>query len=257
MVKRNHINLNKRMLALLSFCIVILLLSWETNRANAAFAGTGIPDESIRIRIIANSDTIADQAMKRVVRDRVEKALAQTVTDPANLDAARAAIRGQLPALREMVGTLLGERGFTYGYEVVLDQAAFPEKMYDARLYGAGSYEALRITLGSGKGKNWWCVLFPPLCFADAVTADAASAAGTDGTKTASVENNAAKAEDTGKPVKLADSGKEAKAADGKDRDQTVKQGEQGTQADNKKPEVRSFFWDKLQQLGSWISGLF
>jgi stage II sporulation protein R len=257
MVKGNHTFLNKRMLALLSFCIVILLLSWETNRANAAFAGTGIPEESIRIRIIANSDTLIDQAMKRVVRDRVEKALAQKVTDPANLDAARAAIRGQLPALREMVGTLLAERGFTYGYEVVLDQATFPEKMYDARLYSAGSYEALRITLGSGKGKNWWCVLFPPLCFADAVTADVASAAGTDGEKAARTESNTEKAEDTGKSVKLAASGKEVATADGKDRDETVKQGKQVTQADNEKPEVRSFFWDKLQQLGSWITGLF
>jgi len=248
MVKRNYSWMNIRMLALLFFSLTILLLSWETNRANAAFAGTGIPDESIRIRIIANSDTIADQAMKRIIRDRVEKVLERTVPEPEDLTAAREAIRGQLPVLRELVGTLLAERGFRYGYEVELEQTEFPEKMYGARLYSSGSYEALRITLGKGDGKNWWCVLFPPLCFADAVTAETASAAGTDGGKAGKADKGEVKTE-------IKAEGKQAKLSAAAGIEAAGGEAENG--GGNEKPEVRSFFWDKLQQLGSWIKGLF
>jgi len=149
--------------------MTVLLVNWQTQKADAAFGQNGIPGDSIRIRIIANSDTIQDQAIKRVISDRVADELNGWVAEPSDLNEARAAIREHLPEIERLVGRLLATRGFAYGYSVELGKVEFPDKMFASRLYPAGDYEALRITLGKGEGQNWWCVLFPPLCFADAV----------------------------------------------------------------------------------------
>ncbi|MNI70658.1 Stage II sporulation protein R [compost metagenome] len=112
--------------------------------------------------------------------------------------------------------------------------------MYGGTVYPAGDYEAVRVTLGAGKGQNWWCVLFPPLCFIDAGSGDAAAK----GTKTAS----AAAAGDDGKGGKVAASDKEAV--------QTVSAAGGAVNEEAEAPKVRFFLWDMLQNLWSWISGL-
>jgi stage II sporulation protein R len=95
------------------------------------------------------------------------------VKEPDGIENARRVVQEQLPALRELVGHELGNRGLKYNYKVELGSVPFPTKMYGDRVYPAGNYEALRITLGQGEGQNWWCVLFPPLCFVDAVSGEA------------------------------------------------------------------------------------
>ncbi|KAA2302408.1 stage II sporulation protein R, partial [Clostridioides difficile] len=107
-----------------------------------------------------------------------------------------------------------------YEYQVELGSVPFPTKLYGGTVYPAGDYEAVRITLGEGKGQNWWCVLFPPLCFIDAGTGDALA-----------------------KPSTVS-----AAAAEPGDAEASV-------QGDT--PEARFFLWDMAVKLWSWVTGLF
>jgi stage II sporulation protein R len=95
------------------------------------------------------------------------------VKEPDGIEAARRIVTAEIPALQALVGHELLEHGYNYTYKVELGIVPFPTKMYGNRVYPAGNYEALRITLGSGLGQNWWCVLFPPLCFMDAISGEA------------------------------------------------------------------------------------
>ncbi|QGQ93463.1 stage II sporulation protein R [Paenibacillus psychroresistens] len=158
---------------LMVFAIIILITCWESNRNNIALADSAIPEQSIRLRILANSDSIADQVMKRKVRDVVIAQMNTWVKEPDGIEYARRVVREQLPAMQMLVQKELASHGYNYGAQVELGQVPFPTKMYGNRVYPAGEYEALRITLGRGDGQNWWCVLFPPLCFVDAISGEA------------------------------------------------------------------------------------
>ncbi len=128
-----------------------------------------IPDEAIRLRILANSDAEEDQDVKHLVRDRVSEVVSSWVEDMDDIDEARNLIQSRLPEIEVIVRNVLEEAGedgggFTVDYGTNI---AFPMKLYGDYLYPPGEYEAILITIGEGAGSNWWCVLFPPLCFLD------------------------------------------------------------------------------------------
>lgn len=162
----------------LVFILFVLLMSWDVIKQDMAIAASNnniIPDEAIRLRIIANSDSPEDQWLKRKVRDIVIDELnvwSQSVND---ISEARTLIDEQIPNLQQLVEEAVRDNGFPYSEQVRIELGSvpFPTKMYGNIVYPAGDYEALRITLGSGQGQNWWCVLFPPLCFVDMSTGDA------------------------------------------------------------------------------------
>lgn len=127
-----------------------------------------IPDEAIRLRILANSDDEADQEIKHLVRDQVNKHISEWVADISDIDEARKLIQDNIPAINEIVAQTLKKAGSNADYQVEYgENITFPAKLYGSYLYPAGEYEAVLITLGKGDGANWWCVLFPPLCFLD------------------------------------------------------------------------------------------
>lgn len=126
-----------------------------------------IPDEAIRLRILANSDNEKDQAVKRLIRDEVNADITKWVKDLTSLDEAREVIQSHLPDIQETAKEVMQENGIEQSVKVDFGQAEFPTKLYGQFLYPAGEYEAVIITLGEGEGANWWCVLFPPLCFLD------------------------------------------------------------------------------------------
>ncbi|MDU2242485.1 MAG: stage II sporulation protein R [Paenibacillus sp.] len=227
---------SRKKLALFFFSIVMLLMSWEGQMVDtAAAAGTQgvIPQESIRLRILANSDGTTDQLVKRRVRDAVVEQMNGWVAElenPQSLDEARRVIRDHLPAIEEQVGQTLQKYGKNYDYQVELGTVPFPTKMYGGAVYPAGNYEALRVTLGEGKGKNWWCVLFPPLCFIVAGSGDALAKDAVAGTDKGAV--TAAKA-----------------SADGAPGD--------AVQVEPEQAEVRFFLWDMLVNFWNWITSLF
>lgn len=157
------------------FALIILMASWEANLVNAAVVEQTIPEDSIRVRILANSDAPGDQWVKRQVRDEMITQMKDWVQGPQTIEEARKRVRTHLRELHSVIGEVLHKYGFTYEYKVELGRIPFPTKMYGNRVYPAGDYEALLITLGKGAGQNWWCVLFPPLCFVNINTGDAVS----------------------------------------------------------------------------------
>jgi stage II sporulation protein R len=252
------------------------MASWDAGRSTAAFAAGDIPQDAIRLRILANSDTANDQWIKHKVRDAVVDQMNQWVGGPQTVEEAREMIRSRLPELETLVGDVLTQYGYTYGAQVELGKVPFPTKMYGDKVYPAGDYEALRISLGKGEGQNWWCVLFPPLCFVDAVSNEAVAAKTDDGGKVASEtgagagagdkpagksgetsgERSAGKAADTkapklektsgtsasGKPVALAKAG-DGKAAPVAMAVTAAQQQEEG------KTEYKFFLWELLKKL--------
>ena len=122
------------------------------------------PEEGIfRMHVIANSDSAADQAAKLAVRDAIldyERGMGDT--DSAGEVKARLMEDGK--GLCAAIDKVLHERGMDYSAELQIGTYDFPDREYGGRLYPAGKYQALRVILGEGKGKNWWCVMFPPLC---------------------------------------------------------------------------------------------
>lgn len=126
-----------------------------------------IPDEAIRLRILANSDREADQAVKRLIRDEVNKNITEWVAELTSLEEARKVITSHLDDIQATAERVVAEEGLDQSVQVDFGQAEFPTKLYGQYLYPAGDYEAVIITLGEGDGANWWCVLFPPLCFLD------------------------------------------------------------------------------------------
>ncbi|WP_066059986.1 stage II sporulation protein R [Robertmurraya korlensis] len=126
-----------------------------------------IPNEAIRLRILANSDLEVDQELKREVRDEVNAAITEWVAELTSVEAARDLIQSRLPEIKAIAEEVLEKNGANQSVKTDFGKVEFPTKLYGEFLYPAGEYEAVLITLGEGKGANWWCVLFPPLCFLD------------------------------------------------------------------------------------------
>jgi len=126
-----------------------------------------IPGEAIRLRILANSDFEKDQAIKRKVRDAVNAQITLWVQDLTSMEEARKVINAKLPEIQAISEKVVRDQGSTQSVKVEFGKVQFPTKLYGQFLYPAGEYQAILITLGSGEGANWWCVLYPPLCFLD------------------------------------------------------------------------------------------
>jgi stage II sporulation protein R len=121
----------------------------------------------LRFRVIANSDTAYDEAVKIAVRNLILGDLEPVLGHVHSVSAAQAVIARELPTLRGQVAALLRQDGVSYQAALFLGVTAFPTKAYGTWVLPAGRYPALVVRLGLGEGHNWWCVLFPSLCFID------------------------------------------------------------------------------------------
>lgn len=126
-----------------------------------------IPSDAIRLRILANSDSEEDQALKRKVRDAVNKEITEWVAELTSKEEAKQLLKSKLPEIQKIAEKVVEEENNNQAVKVRFGKVDFPTKLYGEFLYPAGTYEAILITLGKGEGANWWCVLFPPLCFLD------------------------------------------------------------------------------------------
>jgi stage II sporulation protein R len=134
-----------------------------------------IPNEAIRLRILADSDSEKDQEIKRKVRDAVNAEITSWVENLVSLEEARNVIKEGIPELQKIAEDVVAEHGSNQTVKTEFNKVKFPTKLYGQYLYPAGEYEAVLITLGEGTGSNWWCVLFPPLCFLDFSNGEATS----------------------------------------------------------------------------------
>jgi stage II sporulation protein R len=125
----------------------------------------------IRLHVIANSDSPGDQAVKERVRDRIVRDLAPVF---AGMD--QRSVETWIWTNQGLISTLaaevLAEEGLDYPVQVKFGVVPYPTRVYGPAVYPAGRYKSLRLVLGAGEGRNWWCLLFPPLCFVEGTTAD-------------------------------------------------------------------------------------
>jgi len=124
-----------------------------------------IADNVIRFHVVANSDSQIDQAVKDVVRTEVLTNFEGLLALTNNVDESRQLIKGELGAIQAYAETVVRRLGFDCLVEARLDTAFFPTQVYGDLAFPPGMYEALQITIGNGTGQNWWCLMFPPLCF--------------------------------------------------------------------------------------------
>ncbi len=137
----------------LLFCVGILLADKQTLRT-----------QIVRMHVVANSDSTKDQNDKLAVRDAVMQYLQENLKDIKDIYAARQILSKELGTLESIANQTLSVVGSKYSARVTLTQEEFEKREYDTFSLPAGVYESLRIQIGNGEGKNWWCVVFPSFC---------------------------------------------------------------------------------------------
>lgn len=126
-----------------------------------------IQDKLIRFHVIANSDTDEDQNLKLKVRDKVVEALGEKLSNVNSLEEAENILKENIDYVNEIAKEVIEENNYTYEVNTMLSYENFPDKVYGDYIFPQGNYEAFRVIIGEGKGQNWWCVMFPSLCFVD------------------------------------------------------------------------------------------
>ena len=146
----------KKALIIIAIIITIIIYNKEYDKIL-------IPENSIRIRVIANSNNIEDQVLKLKVKEKVESKLYEKLDNTKDINVARNKIKSALPEIDKIVNNTTNSNNYNIKYGTNY----FPKKELNGINYDEGNYESLVINLGEGKGNNWWCVLFPPLCTID------------------------------------------------------------------------------------------
>ena len=149
--------------------ILITLISFFYIFVSATMAKTiEIPEDAIRIRIVPNSNTEYDQKIKTKVKEKLQIEMYQMLKDNNNSEEAKNIIKQNLDNIDKNIKQTLDHENYYKNYTINFGYNYFPQKEYKGIKYKEGYYESLLITLGEGKGDNWWCILFPPLCLIEA-----------------------------------------------------------------------------------------
>lgn len=147
---------------LIIFALVFSITYWFI--ASSANLQYSLSEKVIRLHIIANSNSTFDQALKLKVRDDIIKSISPKLKLSNSLEESRKIIADNLSYVEETANNTIRPYA-EYDVRVALTHSKFPTKNYSNISFPAGNYETLNVTLGTGTGENWWCVMFPPLCF--------------------------------------------------------------------------------------------
>jgi len=151
-------------------CLTLAAGLFLENLSQARYAER-VADQVLRLHVIANSDSEADQELKLRVRDALLAYMAQYGDSFQSAEEAAAFAEEHCEELAAIAAAVVADAGFPYGATASVGPCEFPDKTYDTFTFPAGTYNALRIRLGSAQGHNWWCVLYPPLCLTQEGTA--------------------------------------------------------------------------------------
>ena len=132
------------------------------------YSATGVYDSVIRLHVLANSDSEADQALKLKVRDAVLVQTEALLTDVTTREGAQAVLAEHLDTLQTVAEETLALAGAPSTVSVSLGEEEYPRRAYEHAALPAGEYLSLRVMIGEAEGQNWWCVLFPPMCLSAA-----------------------------------------------------------------------------------------
>jgi len=166
-------------LHLFEIALLVALAVFLASGAAALGRRDAIADKVVRLHVLANSDSEEDQALKLKVRDRVLERATELLEQSENRDQAEECLAEVLPELEALAAEEIAANGYDYQVTARLEETSFPTREYDGFTLPAGKYLALRVVIGEGAGRNWWCVVFPPLCTAaSSEVAETAMAAG-------------------------------------------------------------------------------
>lgn len=155
--------------ALISLFVITGILMFFYHRAvKQQRVQQNIAKEILRLHVVANSDSKEDQELKMKVKETIVTYLRGTMSDAKSVEEARRQIEKRLPEIEVIAEEKMQTEGFSYEAQAELGECYFPVKEYGDLTFPAGEYEALRVNLGESTGKNWWCVMYPSLCFVDA-----------------------------------------------------------------------------------------
>ncbi len=154
----------KRFLILI-FLLFIYTIICAVSYVNAV--SSNIESSVFRLHVIANSDSKEDQDLKYIVRDNILTYINEISKNASTKEEVIEIARNNIDTIKQIAQETVYENGYNYSVNIKIGNFAFPTKRYGDISLPAGFYDALRVEIGSASGQNWWCVMFPPLCFVD------------------------------------------------------------------------------------------
>ncbi len=151
---------------ILIWLLLVALMTTVVFAADSVLTQRALAEKTVRLHVVANSDSEADQRQKLRVRDAVLSAAGALTAECTTAAEARAALLQGLPQIEAAARAVLSGEGSDYPARVTLQEETFGTRRYDTFTLPAGIYPSLRVTIGAGEGHNWWCVVFPSLCTA-------------------------------------------------------------------------------------------
>lgn len=161
----------KYILCLIFGLAAALFVTGLAVNAKQAKIQKNMAEEVFRFHVLANSDSEEDQNLKLKVKEGILAYMREQLPESDSVEMTKAWAVSDLETIRERAQQIISEEGYDYSVQAEVTTCYFPEKTYGDVTFPAGEYEALRIEIGEAKGQNWWCVLYPNLCFIDAVHA--------------------------------------------------------------------------------------
>lgn len=166
--KFKHFNIKKFILLIILLCLYIFInaYSYVTQVSN------DLSNNVFRLHVIANSNSTDDQNLKYIVRDKIIQYMNNLCKNSNSKEETITIISNHLNEFNQIANNTIAESGFNYTSSVEIGNFKFPTKNYEDISFPAGYYDALKIKLGDAQGQNWWCVLYPSLCFIDKTSAE-------------------------------------------------------------------------------------
>lgn len=147
--------------------IIISVIALNTTNISGMANQQDVASKLIRFHVIASSDEKIDQELKLKVRDAILEYISPKLKDGKNIEECREILKNEDKNIKKISQNVIKENGFQYSVSTSLSEEDFPVKTYGNITLPQGKYEAYRVIIGTGTGQNWWCVMFPPLCFID------------------------------------------------------------------------------------------
>lgn len=155
---------------LLIICILLFIYIFICSKSYVSTVSSNISNSVFRLHVIANSDSNEDQTLKYIVRDNLLNYMNTLTTDISSKEIAIKTVREHEKEFYNIAKKTILENGFNYDVKININYSYFPTKSYGDITLPAGYYDCLKVEIGEAKGQNWWCVMFPPLCFVDIST---------------------------------------------------------------------------------------
>ena len=157
----------KRILFAAAVVFVCVLMYFYGKATDSQSMQRDIAKQVIRLHVVANSDTEADQKLKLEVKEEVVKLLREQLRQDTSVAMAQQTLRDNISKIEQTAHQYIQKKGYDYEVRAELGTCYFPVKQYGDMTFPAGEYKALKVKIGKSEGKNWWCVMYPTLCFVD------------------------------------------------------------------------------------------